>query len=75
MLLSTTYFERARAFILSNARMIERRLFDYHFNDGPNEALLHAVLAYQNCGGGFGHEMEPDTACPDSQPLFTSMAL
>lgn len=73
--LSKDKFREARNFILTNARMIERRLFQYHFeNDGP-EGVFHAVYAYRNADGGFGHGMEPDTASPESQPLFSIMAL
>jgi hypothetical protein len=73
--LTREQFRKARSFILCNARIVERRLFDYHFNAGPEEGVLHAVLAYQNRDGGFGHGMEPDTSSPESQPLFTVMAL
>ena len=55
--------------------MIERRLFQFHFEgDGP-EGVFHAVYAYRNSDGGFGHGMEPDTASPESQPLLSIMAL
>ena len=37
--------------------------------------FIHAVYAYRNPDGGFGHGMEPDTASPESQPLFSIMAL
>ena len=75
MKLSRENFLKARNFILTNARMIERRLFQFHFeNDGP-EGVFHAVYAYRNSDGGFGHGMEPDTASPESQPLFSIMAL
>lgn len=75
MQLSTQQFNKARDFLLTNARMIERRLFDFHFNGGSAEGVYHAVYAYRNSDGGFGHGMEPDTASPESQPLFTVMAL
>ena len=55
--------------------MIERRLFDFHFGTGIQEGVFHAVYAYRNSDGGFGHGMEPDTASPESQPLFSIMAL
>lgn len=75
MKLSKENFLKARDFILTNARMIERRLYQFHFeNDGP-EGVYHAVYAYRNSDGGFGHGMEPDTASPESQPLFSIMAL
>ena len=74
-MLSQRNFLKARDFMLTNARMIERRLFEYHFAEGTPEAVFHAVYAYRNPDGGFGHGMEPDTASPESQPLFSIMAL
>jgi len=68
-------FKKAKDFILTNARMIERRLFHYEFEGDGNEGVFHAVYAYRNSDGGFGHGMEPDTASPESQPLFSIMAL
>lgn len=75
MKLTRQNFDSARDFILANARMIERRLFDFHFNGGSANGVFHAVYAYRNNDGGFGHGMEPDTASPESQPLFSIMAL
>lgn len=75
MKLSQNNYLKARDFILTNARMIERRLFHFHFGDGDKEGVFHAVYAYRNLDGGFGHGMEPDTASPESQPLFSIMAL
>lgn len=75
MNLSQENFLKARDFILTNARMIERRLFEFYFENGSNKGVYHAVYAYRNADGGFGHGMEPDTASPESQPLFSIMAL
>jgi len=75
MKLSKDNYLKARDFILTNARMIERRLFEFHFVNGNTEGVFHAVYAYRNSDGGFGHGMEPDTASPESQPLFSIMAL
>ncbi|WP_298419551.1 hypothetical protein [uncultured Kordia sp.] len=75
MKLSKDKYLKARDFIITNARMIERRLFDFHFNNGTMVGVFHAVYAYRNTDGGFGHGMEPDTASPESQPLFSIMAL
>ncbi len=75
MKLSKDNYLKARDFILTNARMIERRLFQFHFENGSSEGVFHAVYAYRNSDGGFGHGMEPDTASPESQPLFGIMAL
>ena len=75
MKLSKDNYLRARDFILTNARIIERRLFEFHFANGDMNGVFHAVYAYRNPDGGFGHGMEPDTASPESQPLFSIMAL
>ncbi|MBV6653627.1 MAG: hypothetical protein KI786_07725 [Mameliella sp.] len=75
MKLSREKYKKARDFLLTNARMIERRLFHYYFEGGSAEGVYHAVYAYRNADGGFGHGMEPDTASPESQPLFSIMAL
>ncbi|MFY0607101.1 MAG: hypothetical protein JXR10_10315 [Cyclobacteriaceae bacterium] len=75
MKLSKNNYSKAKDFILTNARMIERRLFQFHFENDKAEGVFHAVYAYRNLDGGFGHGMEPDTASPESQPLFSIMAL
>ncbi len=75
MNLTKENYNKARDFILTNARMIERRLFHFHFGNGAPEGVFHALYAYRNSDGGFGHGMEPDTASPESQPLFSIMAL
>ena len=75
MKLTKENFIKARDFILINARMIERRLYEFHFENGSVDGVYHAVYAYRNPDGGFGHGMEPDTASPESQPLFSIMAL
>ncbi len=75
MNLTKENFNKARDFILTNARMIERRLFHFHLGKVDPEGVFHALYAYRNSDGGFGHGMEPDTASPKSQPLFSIMAL
>jgi len=75
MKLAIENYIKARDFIFTNARMIERRLFEYYFVNGNTDGVFHAVYAYRNLDGGFGHGMEPDTASPESQPLFSIMAL
>ena len=75
MILPKNNYLKARDFIWTNARMIERRLFEFHFVNGDRDGVFHAVYAYRNPDGGFGHGMEPDTASPESQPLFSIMAL
>ncbi|MYE81616.1 MAG: hypothetical protein F4X36_07185 [Gammaproteobacteria bacterium] len=68
-------FVRARDFVLRNARLLDRRLFAYLFEDGPREAVLDALRAYRNADGGFGNALEPDKRCPESQPVDAEVAL
>ena len=68
-------FAHAETFIWSNARLLERQLFAYHFRGGSREAVLAALRAYQNEDGGFGQALEPDIRCPESQPVPVQHAL
>jgi hypothetical protein len=72
---SARILERASDFIWRNARLLERHLFVYHFAHGSPEPVRAALRAYQNADGGFGHALEPDKRCPDSQPVDAEMAL
>jgi len=68
-------FTRAETFIWKNARLLERSLFAFHFQNGSSQAVLSALLAYQNSDGGFGNALEPDIRCPQSQPVPVQHAL
>jgi hypothetical protein len=66
---------RAREFLLTHARLLERRLFEVEFADADPASIARVVRAYQNADGGLGHALEPDLRCPDSQPLFVEVGL
>ena len=68
-------FAAARAFIAGHARILDQRRAEAIFDGGPTEPVVAAVLAYRNADGGFGHGLEPDTRCPDSQPLYAQVGL
>lgn len=68
-------FTRAETFIWKNARLLERRRFAFHFGNGPKEAVLAALRAYENEDGGFGNALEPDIRAPHSQPVPVQHAL
>ena len=70
-----TILERARDFILREARLIDRRLFEVWFEGGDPALVLAALRAYQNPDGGFGHALEADTRTAASQPLYVEVAL
>ncbi|MEU0334684.1 hypothetical protein [Streptomyces sp. NPDC006193] len=66
---------RAERFVWLTARVLEQRLFAYHFLHGAPEAVETALDAYRNEDGGYGHALEPDLRGPVSQPLHTAHAL
>lgn len=67
--------EKACGFIMTNARLLERRLYEIKFEGLPPEYAGYVLKAYQNPDGGLGHALEPDERCPASQPLFVSFGL
>ena len=68
-------FEKGATFIWKNARLLERAIFELNFFSGSPGHVLEILRTYQNDDGGFGHALEPDLRCPDSQPLFVEFAL
>jgi len=66
---------KARDFILVHASLLERRLFQVHFEGESPDCVGQIVRAYQNSDGGLGHALEPDVRCPESQPLFVGIGL
>ena len=67
--------DRARDFIVRNARLLERRLFAFHFDGGEAEPVVRALAAYQNSDGGFASGLEPDKRDPGGQPQDAQFAL
>lgn len=68
-------FDRARQFVIGEGRLLEQRLFETVFEDGPPEAVIDALRGFQNADGGFGHGLEPDKRCPASLPIDVEIAL
>ncbi|MFF9211989.1 MULTISPECIES: hypothetical protein [unclassified Streptomyces] len=66
---------RAEHFVWLTARVLEQRLFAYHFLQGGADPVDTALDAYRNDDGGYGHALEPDLRGPVSQPLHTAHAL
>jgi hypothetical protein len=65
----------AAAFLHSNARVLELRRYAALFDGGSAEPVVHALRAYRNDDGGFGHAIEPDMRAPTSQPVGIHTAL
>lgn len=70
----TADIERALDFVHREGRVLERRVLDAVFDDGPAGAVVSALQAYRNSDGGFGWGLEPDKRVPDSQPLDVEIA-
>lgn len=66
---------RAEHFVWLTARVLEQRLFAYHFLNGGPDPVETALDAYRNADGGYGHALDPDLRGPVSQPLHTAHAL
>lgn len=71
----STPLARAERFVWLTARVLEQRLFEYHFLGGGADPVVTALAAYRNDDDGFGHALEPDLRGPVSQPLHTAHAL
>jgi hypothetical protein len=67
-------FEKAKNFIKSSARGLERSRWEFEFDNGSKESVLMQLKAYQNKDGGFGNGIEPDFWLPHSSPMATWMA-
>src|SRR4051794_5993333 len=66
---------RAEHLVWLTARVLEQRLFAYHFLNAGPDPVETALEAYRNEDGGYGHALEPDLRGPVSQPLHTGHAL
>ncbi len=73
--LTSQGFDRARSYIKSSARPLERVRFEYEFEGAPRERALLTLEAFRNDDGGFGHCIEPDLWMPSSSVLCTVEAL
>ncbi|HEU4542128.1 MAG TPA: hypothetical protein VFR23_13455 [Jiangellaceae bacterium] len=71
---TATALDAAERYLLLNARLIDRRRFDYHFRRGPAASVRAALAAYANTDGGFGNALEPDLRGFASQPQPVEVA-
>ncbi|MBP3647145.1 MAG: hypothetical protein J6K55_12070 [Clostridia bacterium] len=67
-------YEKSRAYLYRNARPLDLARFQYHFENGSQGNVLHALSFYQNEDGGFGHAIEADCWNPHSIPLHANGA-
>jgi len=73
--LDNNQMKKIKEFIFSNGRLLERKFFSFFFENGDKDAVVKALLAYQNLDGGFGNGIEPDLLCPDSTAIGAETAM
>lgn len=73
--LSRQALDRARHFLKTHARPLERALYEFRFEGAPADHVLAELAHFQNRNGGFGHGLEPDLRTPASSALATGIGL
>ncbi len=73
--LSKTLFEQLNNYMNTDARPLEKSIFNYYFNDSSGDDILDSLEAFQNTDGGFGKGIEPDFKLIKSSPMATSIGL
>ena len=73
--LTSEAFDLARRFLNTQARPLDRALFEYRFEDAPAGQVLDELSRFQNPDGGFGRALEPDLRTPSSSALATAIGL
>jgi len=67
-------FSRAKHFIATHGRELDRNLLAYLFEDGRQDQVIEALGAFQNPDGGFGNALEPDIRASASSAVATQQA-
>src|SRR5579859_3464135 len=67
--------ERCKQFVYEHGTLWERALFAHLFERRPVDRLHQCLLCYRNDDGGYGHGLECDISCPDSNPLQVEFLL
>ncbi len=74
-MLMTSMIHRVERFLQTDARLLERLLYEIRFHGADSDRALMLVNSYQNPDGGLGNALEPDVRCVESQPLSTEFGL
>lgn len=73
--LSRKSFDRARQFLQTCARALDRAMFRYRFERASADSVVAELAEYQKDDGGFGRALEPDLRTPSSSALATGIGL
>lgn len=74
-ILSETLFNQLNSYMNTEARSLEKSIFNYYFNNSSSDNILDSLETFQNSDGGFGHGIEPDFKLIQSSPMATSIGL
>ena len=66
---------RACQFLVTQARPLERALFEHRFEGATVDGALAELARFQNEDGGYGQALEPDLRTPSSSALATGIGL
>ncbi len=66
---------KAKQYITTNARPLDKALFEFEFNNGSPQTVLGILKTYQNDDGGFGNALESDLRMNESSVLATTVGL
>ena len=72
--LTAKAFQDAKSFIYNHGRELDKRRYEFHFENGSIDAVLDILASYQNGDGGFGHSLEPDLRTTASSAIVTTGA-
>ena len=72
---STPDVDRARTFVLTHGRLLDRLRLLHASGEVRAEQVVGALDAYRNPDGGYGHALEPDIRSPHSETTSTLAAL
>lgn len=73
--LSREAFNRARQFLKTRARPLDRAMYEYRFEGASADSVIAELARFQNEDGGFGQALEPDLRTPSSSGLATGIGL
>ena len=73
--LSKTQLNALDNYMNTEARPLEKSIFNYYFNGSSSEPILDSLEVFQNPDGGFGGGIEPDFKLTQSSPMSTSIGL
>jgi hypothetical protein len=73
--LSKKKLSQTKNFLYNSSRLLERKFYEFFFENGSSNHCLQALKAYQNDDNGFGNGLELDLLCPDSSAIGAETAL